>query len=96
MTARARVIAYGSAAALVAAGVVCAIASSGRIGEVVALALITLGLGAILLLVFLEIGLGEDRDRAADDERRRIEAARRAAAQPRPRRPRLRRPRRPV
>jgi hypothetical protein len=60
----------------------------------VALALITLGLGAVVLLVFLEVGLSEDRERAKEQERRRKEATRRDGAQRRP--PRLRWPRRPI
>ena len=47
---------------------------SGRtdlVGQVLAIALITLGLGAALLLAFLEVGLSEERDQAREDERRR-------------------------
>jgi hypothetical protein len=66
----------------------------GYTGEVVALTLITLGLGAIVLLVFLEVGLSEDRELAKDEERRRKQAAKRDSAQRRPPRPRW--PRRPV
>jgi hypothetical protein len=67
---------------------------SGDIGQFVALTLVTLGLGAVVLLVFLEVGLSEDRERAKDQERRREQAAKRDGAQRRP--PRLRWPRRPV
>jgi uncharacterized membrane protein len=66
----------------------------GLAGELAALTLITLGLGAVVLLVFFEIGLSEDRERAADEELRRKQADKRDDAQRRP--PRLRRPRRPV
>jgi hypothetical protein len=75
-----RVLAFGSAAALVVAGSVCAIVIGGSTGGVLAITLITLGLGAALLLTFLEVGLSEERDyereqkrrrrRATDDERR--------------------------
>jgi uncharacterized membrane protein len=40
----------------------------GLTGEVLALLLITIGLGGALLLLFLEVGLSEDKERA---ERRR-------------------------
>jgi hypothetical protein len=39
-------------------------------GEVLAIALITLGLGAIVLLIFLEVGLSEERELAEDNRRR--------------------------
>jgi uncharacterized membrane protein len=94
MARRGRIIAYGSAAALVVAGGVCAVLVGGLAGELIALSLITLGLGAVVLLVFFEIGLSEDRERARDEEQRRKQAAKLDAAQ-RPQR-RSRRPRRPI
>jgi hypothetical protein len=93
MSPRARVFAFGSATAVVVAGGICALVIGGDIGELVALTLITLGLGAVVLLVFLEVGLSEDRERAKEQERRET-AARRDGAQRRP--PRLRWPRRPI
>ena len=60
----------------------------GTLGEVLGIALVTLGLGAALLLMFLEVGLSEDR--AREEELRR---GRRAG--PRHARRRLRPPRRP-
>ena len=39
-------------------------------GEVLAIALITLGLGAGVLLVFLEVGLSEERELAREEKRR--------------------------
>jgi hypothetical protein len=39
-------------------------------GEVVVIALITLGLGAVVLLMFLEVGLSEERDLAREEKRR--------------------------
>jgi hypothetical protein len=39
-------------------------------GEVLAIGLITLGLGAALLLVFLEVGLSEERELAREEKRR--------------------------
>jgi uncharacterized membrane protein len=44
---------------LVVAGAICAALVDGLTGEVLAIALITLGLGAVVLLIFLEVGLSE-------------------------------------
>jgi hypothetical protein len=71
---RARVLAFGSAAALVVAGSICAVLFGGLTAEVFAIALITLGLGAVVLLVFLEVGLSEERELARDEKRRRMRA----------------------
>jgi hypothetical protein len=82
MTVRARIVAYGSAVLLIVAGAVCAAAVGGQIGEVMALVLIGTGFVAITGLVFLEVGLSEDRERERD-------------SRPRQRRPlRITRPRR--
>ena len=51
------------------AGIGAAVAG-GLVGQVLAIALITLGLGAALLLVFFEIGLSDERDQARENERR--------------------------
>jgi hypothetical protein len=64
----------------------------GVAGEVLTIVLISAGLAGALLLVFLEIGLGEERDLARDEERRRTRVkwaleARRRARLPRRRRP---------
>jgi hypothetical protein len=91
MAQRTRIAAYGSAVALIVLGVPCGLLIiGGKAGDVVAASLVTLGLGAILLLVFLEIGLSEDRDRAKEEEQRREDEAKRA-----PRPPRITKPRRP-
>jgi hypothetical protein len=68
---RPRVLAFGSAAALVVAGAICFVLVDGLIGELLAIALITLGLGAVVLLAFLEVGLSEERDLAREEQRRR-------------------------
>jgi hypothetical protein len=65
----------------------------GLTGEVLAIGLVTLGLGAALLLLFFEVGLSEERDRAREEERRRRRAAQRLHPQRRFRLPQ--RPRRP-
>jgi hypothetical protein len=67
---RARILAYGSAAIVTVAGVIGAVAG-GLAGQVLAIALITLGLGGALLLLFFEVGLSEDRARAREERRRR-------------------------
>jgi hypothetical protein len=71
---RPRVLAFGSAAALIVAGSICAIQLEGLTGEAVAIALITLGLGAVVLLMFLEVGLSEERELAREEKRRRQRA----------------------
>jgi hypothetical protein len=73
MTGRARLALFGGSAVLVAAGIVCAVVVSGVLGAVLALILIGTGMVFATSLVFLEVGLSEDRDRArdlADAERR--------------------------
>jgi hypothetical protein len=70
VTRRARILAFGSAAVVTLVGVGAA-AAGGLVGQVLAIALISLGLGGALLLAFLEVGLSEDRDRASEEERRR-------------------------
>jgi hypothetical protein len=82
---RARILAFGSAAALVVAGGACAALVGGLTGEVLTIVLISAGLGGGLLLVFLEIGLGEERDLARDEERRRLRERRALDADRRPR-----------
>lgn len=69
MSRRARVGAFGATVVVTLAGVGAAIAG-GLVGQLVAIALITLGLGAALLLVFFEVGLSEDRERAREERRR--------------------------
>jgi hypothetical protein len=92
---RTRILAFGSTALLVVAGVACGVLVGGLTGQVLLIALILLGLGGALLLLFLEVGLSEDRERERD-ERRRREAAVSAQRLDAPRWPRLpRRPRRP-
>jgi len=93
MAPRSRVLAFGSAAALVVAGAACAALVDGVTGEVLTIVLMSGGLTAAVLLMFLEIGLSEERDLARAEQRRRRRDQRAAALR---RRPRLqRRPRRP-
>ncbi len=91
---RSRIQLFGCAATLVIAGGACAVLVGGVTGEVLTIVLISGGLAGALLLVFLEIGLGEERDLARDRARRRKRARR--ALDARSSRPRLPRwPRRP-
>lgn len=81
MSRRARIAAFGSAAGLSVAGVVCGL-FGGSLGTALALVLIPLGLVAITSLAFLEVGLSEDRER--ERERRRAREPQRAARPPGP------------
>jgi hypothetical protein len=69
---------------LVLAGVVCAVLIGGSVGQLLTFVLVALGLGGAVLLVFYEVGLSEDHERAREAERR-------ASAPPPIPRPRLRR-----
>lgn len=73
---------FGSATLLVLAGAAGAVVFSGTVGQVMALVLIGLGFVLATSLVFLEVGLSEDRQRARERVRERIKRDRR-------RRPRL-------
>ena len=63
MARRTRIWAYGGCGALVVAGVLCSAIIGGLTGDVLLIGLAMLGLGGILLLLFLEVGLSEDRER---------------------------------
>ena len=86
-------MAFGSAALVVLGGGLCAAVVSGVAGQVVAIVLILGGLSGALLLVFLEIGLSEEREVAREEERRRAQGRtpthpeRRLRLASRPRRP---------
>lgn len=68
---RSRIAAFGAAAVLVAAGIASAVLLDGLAGRILTTGLLTVGLGGAILLVFLEVGLSEDRALAREDERRR-------------------------
>ena len=82
MSNRSRVISYGSALLFVLAGIGGAVGFGGTFGQILALALIGLGLVLATGLVFFEVGLSEDRERAREEARR---------GSPRRDRPRVRR-----
>jgi hypothetical protein len=89
MSPRARVLTFGSAALLMVAASVVGVVFSGVVGEAFAIALGSLGLIAFLSLIFYEVGLSEDRERAqAAAPRRRADPSRAPRRIPRrPRRP---------
>jgi hypothetical protein len=90
---RTRIYAFGSAAALVVAGALCAVFVNGLTGQLLTIALLLAGFGGALLLIFLEVGLSEDRDRAREEERQRKPPAPSGSPRRRPSAPRW--PRRP-
>jgi hypothetical protein len=71
MPRRTRIIAFGSAGALTVAGVLCGVLIDGLAGQVLAIALISFGLGGALLLVFFEVGRSEDHEREREERARR-------------------------
>jgi hypothetical protein len=71
MPRRTRIAAFGSAAAMVIAGLLCGVLIDGLTGQVLAIALISFGLGGALLLVFFEVGLSEDHEREREEQARR-------------------------
>lgn len=77
VTKRSRISAFGLAVLLVVAGGVGAAVFSGTLGQVLALVLIGIGFVLATSLVFLEVGLSEDRERARDERKRKAQAARR-------------------
>jgi hypothetical protein len=87
--------AFGATGLLVLAGAACAALVEGVLGEVLTVALMSAGFGGAALLLFLEVGLGEDRDRAREELERhkrdelRLKARRRfrGRLRGRPRRP---------
>jgi hypothetical protein len=80
MSKSARVIAYGSAAVLVVLGLALGIAIGGTFGQVLAIVLIGGGLVAVTGLVFYEVGLSEDRERAREQAAAEQKARRRERA----------------
>ena len=65
LTGRWRTRRYGAAIGLTLVGVACGAAIPGTLGGTLATALIGIGLVGVVSLVFYEVGLSEDRDRAA-------------------------------
>jgi fatty acid desaturase len=71
MPRRTRIVAFGSAALLAVVGVLCGVLIHGLAGQILAIALISFGVGGALLLVFYEVGLSEDHERERDERARR-------------------------
>jgi uncharacterized protein HemX len=67
---RSRIVGFGSAGVLVVLGIVCAVAFSGGLGQNLAFTLVALGLVLATALVFYEVGLTEDKDRAREERKR--------------------------
>ena len=74
---------------LVVAGALSAALIDGLTGQLLGIVLVTVGLGAVVLLLFLEVGLSEDHARERDEEAQRRRRPQRSEL---PRRNRLRRP----
>jgi hypothetical protein len=79
MTRRSRIVGFGGSVLLVLAGTGCVVAFGGTLGQVLAFILIAAGLVLATSLVFLEVGLSEDREREGERRRKR-ERQRRLAA----------------
>ena len=67
MSRRSRIVGFGSAGVLVVAGIASAAVFSGGLGQNLAFALVALGLVLGTSLVFYEVGLTEDKDRAREE-----------------------------
>src|ERR1039457_4762714 len=72
MTSRTRLLSFGSAAVLIVLGVIAGPVLGGITGEAIAIALVSLGAIAVVSLVFLEVGLSEDRERAREQAVRNV------------------------
>jgi hypothetical protein len=67
---RARLLTYGSIVALILIAGLCRLLIAGFGAEVASLTVMSLCLGAIVLLVFYEVGLSEDKARAEEEAAR--------------------------
>ena len=85
MSRRSRIVGFGSAVLLVVAGGACAALFSGGLAQNLAFALVGLGLVEATSLVFYEVGLTEDRERAREEAARERELQRRSPEPPHPR-----------
>jgi len=65
---------------LVLAGGSCAALVHSLIGQLLTIVLLSVGLAGAVLLLFLEVGLSEDRDRAQDEKRRQKPSSQRIVA----------------
>lgn len=65
MTPKARTIRYGASIAVALVGVACGIILNGTLAGTLATMLIGLGMVGVVSLIFYEVGLSEDRERAS-------------------------------
>ncbi|MGN6170203.1 MAG: hypothetical protein ACTHQQ_18830 [Solirubrobacteraceae bacterium] len=70
MSRNSRIAWFGLVAALVVVGVICALVIGGGTSQILAFVLIGGGLVLATSLVFLEVGLSEDRDRTGTHNRK--------------------------
>ncbi|HEY5196431.1 MAG TPA: hypothetical protein VIJ51_05340 [Solirubrobacteraceae bacterium] len=91
MERRSRIIGYGTSLVLVVIGTVVAVLRPDVFGMASAVALVSIGLVGATSLVFYEVGLSEDRERARESAARRraseaatADALRREPAKPQP------------
>ncbi len=82
MSGRSRILGFGSAGVLVVAGAVCAAVIGGGTGQILALVLIGLGFVGATSLVFLEVGLSEDRALMREERERHQRASQRRRITP--------------
>jgi hypothetical protein len=87
MTSRTRLLSFGGAAVLIVLGVIADPVLGGITGEAIAIALVSVGAIAVVSLVFLEVGLSEDRERARERAVRTVRTVRRRPPRRRRRRP---------
>jgi hypothetical protein len=73
VTRKARTIRFGASIAVALVGVACGIILNGTLAGTLATILIGLGMVGVVSLIFYEVGLSEDRERASSE---------RAAAEP--------------
>jgi hypothetical protein len=85
VSSRSRILAFGSAGAVAVIGGICAAVVPGLIGQLLTFVLISLGLGAAVLLVFYEVGLSEDKQRASEQQERPADPSDSTEPHPRPR-----------
>lgn len=69
MTRRTRTLRYGASILVVVAGIACGALIPGSAGGTAATILVGIGLVGVVSLLFYEVGLTEDRDRAARQRR---------------------------
>lgn len=86
MSRRSRIVGFGTAGLLVVAGIGCAFIFTGGLAQNLAFVLVALGMVLATSLVFYEVGLTEDRERARERAREEKELQRKARLTARPQR----------